>query len=589
MILFVLRTLAEASKRVPPHEVSLVTRLLSRASYPFDSDLVDTLERTERALVEDLKKSSEGGTFTTTSTTFKKNSPFTMLWVLEALPNIELLDCNFEIELVQTRVAVALQEPAGARWDEVGLDDQKEFQNPTIALRVLRWCQLGNRVNQLGGSVELDKQTRKWFVDRILRQLALSEIPHSYFDIADLIFATEGLLLCEHRSENHRPLLERVMRVVLDAKLSHPRLRALEPLSSTAQGEALLPLSVEAFLSLIRVAERAAPTLLTFEEELAERMSGYVDWLLAQRREISVGTHRVWGWRSEHTRRDDLVHPWQTSQILLFLAHYDQWIRNKLQTDLLKVSRFSCQPQIAKEDFWPEETSTNFRCFEAWQRSATPTNEAEKEAYGIYQRVFTSFIEPRQQAAGQAKYSMLLYGPPGTGKTTFLNWIAQRLSWPLVTITPSDFLVQGSEGVERRAKAIFDTLLQLQDVVVLFDEIDRLILDRAHALHQGQQDFFQFMTPSMLPKLNNLRRAEKVIFAIATNFEERIDPAIVRRGRIDERFLVLPPDEPARRVIGRRRAGRLYSSNSKFERSSEARFTRSCEEAASRGRVVHST
>jgi hypothetical protein len=55
------------------------------------------------------------------------------------------------------------------------------------------------------------------------------------------------------------------------------------------------------------------------------------------------------------------------------------------------------------------------------------------------------------------------------------------------------------------------------------------------------------MTPGMLTKLNDLRRKKRLIFIIATNYENRIDAAIKRTGRIDKRYLVLPPDAKARR------------------------------------------
>ena len=57
------------------------------------------------------------------------------------------------------------------------------------------------------------------------------------------------------------------------------------------------------------------------------------------------------------------------------------------------------------------------------------------------------------------------------------------------------------------------------------------------------------MTPGMLTKLNSLRKSERVIFIISTNYAERIDPALKRRGRIDDHFLLLPPDTSRRKQI----------------------------------------
>src|SRR5207244_5186447 len=44
----------------------------------------------------------------------------------------------------------------------------------------------------------------------------------------------------------------------------------------------------------------------------------------------------------------------------------------------------------------------------------------------------------------------------------------------------------------------------------------------------------------------NLRDRKDPIFIIATNYAERIDRAIKRRGRVDDQYLVLPPDKERR-------------------------------------------
>src|SRR5262249_23912624 len=88
-----------------------------------------------------------------------------------------------------------------------------------------------------------------------------------------------------------------------------------------------------------------------------------------------------------------------------------------------------------------------------------------------------------------------------------------------------------------------------EGVIVLFDEIDQFLLDRNSTLYNDQDDVFKFMTPGMLTKLQNLREAEGVIFIIATNYYERIDSAIKRRGRIDDHFLLSIPDQKQRLIL----------------------------------------
>jgi hypothetical protein len=103
--------------------------------------------------------------------------------------------------------------------------------------------------------------------------------------------------------------------------------------------------------------------------------------------------------------------------------------------------------------------------------------------------------------------------------------------------------------VEARAKAIFQMLEAQSDCVILFDEIDAFLLDRDSEHYRNQDTLFKFLTPGMLTKINDLRKAKQSIFIIATNYANRIDPAIKRPGRIDKQYLLLPPDLKKRQSI----------------------------------------
>jgi SpoVK/Ycf46/Vps4 family AAA+-type ATPase len=190
----------------------------------------------------------------------------------------------------------------------------------------------------------------------------------------------------------------------------------------------------------------------------------------------------------------------------------------------------------------------------------------EDGRYRVYESIERDFVAPRagkeqgtsldngESRPGKERRlsSILLYGPPGTGKSTIAEELARALQFPLITVTPSDFISSGGEAVEARAKAIFDALLQQNDLIVLFDEIDQLLLDRDSSFYQSQNDLFKLLTPGMLTKVNRLTKERRVLFVIATNYTERIDRAIKRPGRIDRRYLVLPPSRDQRRRVLRR-------------------------------------
>jgi hypothetical protein len=153
-------------------------------------------------------------------------------------------------------------------------------------------------------------------------------------------------------------------------------------------------------------------------------------------------------------------------------------------------------------------------------------------------------------------FSMILHGPPGTGKTTLVEAVAKSAQVPLVEVTPSDILVGGTEGVERRTRNVFQALSKLTNAVILFDEFDSILLDRNKRDPDAiPRSVIEFLTPGMLPKLkalNDASKLQRVSFVLATNFVDRLDSAVTRGGRFDAKHGVFPPDVVSRlgRLIG---------------------------------------
>jgi SpoVK/Ycf46/Vps4 family AAA+-type ATPase len=168
----------------------------------------------------------------------------------------------------------------------------------------------------------------------------------------------------------------------------------------------------------------------------------------------------------------------------------------------------------------------------------------------IYSAIGREFVS--DHARGQpVRFSMILYGPPGTGKTNLADELAKIMNYPLITVTVSDFLAEGGLQIEARAKAVFSVLIAQKKSIIIFDEIDHLLLDRNSSQYHDAGSSIQLMVPGMLTKIKDLRSAERSIFIIATNYEERIDGAIKRPGRIDREYLVMPPDWGRRKAIVR--------------------------------------
>ena len=91
--------------------------------------------------------------------------------------------------------------------------------------------------------------------------------------------------------------------------------------------------------------------------------------------------------------------------------------------------------------------------------------------------------------------------------------------------------------MQRTADGIFSKLMELDHVVILFDEIDELVRERD--LEPDQ--FGRFLTTSMLPRLAELWKARKVIYFVATNHIEYFDRAVTRSERFDAIIFLSPP------------------------------------------------
>jgi hypothetical protein len=144
-----------------------------------------------------------------------------------------------------------------------------------------------------------------------------------------------------------------------------------------------------------------------------------------------------------------------------------------------------------------------------------------------------------------APRSALLFGPPGTSKTGLAKAIAEHLGWPIVTITPSNFLGGGLEEVHAQVDKVFRDLMHLRKCIVFFDEMDALAQTREGAPQEEKTDTLDvtrlLLTTSMLPKLADLWDQAGVIFLMATNHRRHLDPAITRAHRFDLTLCVAPP------------------------------------------------
>lgn len=136
---------------------------------------------------------------------------------------------------------------------------------------------------------------------------------------------------------------------------------------------------------------------------------------------------------------------------------------------------------------------------------------------------------------------MLLYGPPGCGKTFISEKFAEEIGFNFLKLNPSDVKSKYINESEEIIDKIFKEASEHAPSVLFFDEIDSLVPNRDNNLHHMNASTVN----EFLAQMSNC--GDKGIFIIAaTNRPDKIDPAILRTGRIDKKVYVSPPDKKAR-------------------------------------------
>lgn len=145
--------------------------------------------------------------------------------------------------------------------------------------------------------------------------------------------------------------------------------------------------------------------------------------------------------------------------------------------------------------------------------------------------------------------NMLFYGPPGTGKTYISQRLAEQTGLAYCAIKPSDLGSVWVHGSQQLIRSLFDKAVKLakenkRGCLLLIDEIDAIAPKRTEEDHNHQSG----EVAELLTQLNDC--IEKNVYVIGTtNFLNRIDRAVIRKGRVDEVVFIGMPDAECRRQL----------------------------------------
>jgi hypothetical protein len=286
--------------------------------------------------------------------------------------------------------------------------------------------------------------------------------------------------------------------------------------------------------TLLKLLRQRDPTLGDKARSKLDRLRLAVQYAERSAVELPSNESPKRGWCSDAPYEELLIESWTSANVLQSIVSFNELRDEKICNETLRTFVF-LDP---RSDDWP-----------SWKRWDKLKEDSEPEDDNpILKYLDKNIVEPiknnprKLPSSKDRTVSVLLFGPPGTSKTTVVHGLAYGLGWPIVTLSPGDFIGKGLEFIEAEAGKIFERLHKLHRVVVLFDECDELFRDRQPSnATEPMRNITAFVTASMLPKIQDLHDRGRVVFCICTNKFETLDPAIKRGGRIDHVLAVGPP------------------------------------------------
>jgi len=154
-------------------------------------------------------------------------------------------------------------------------------------------------------------------------------------------------------------------------------------------------------------------------------------------------------------------------------------------------------------------------------------------------------LSPAAQAAGlPSPKGVLFVGPPGTGKSRFVEATASEWGVPWLTLDAGGLYGSYLGESEARLSEAIEIAERMSPCLLLIDEVERGFSAGGGGRDGGTQE-------RVLGKLLTwmASKSAPVFVVMTSNFADRLPAALIRKGRIDETFLLDFPTDDERRSI----------------------------------------
>ncbi|RCV09152.1 hypothetical protein SETIT_2G003800v2 [Setaria italica] len=133
------------------------------------------------------------------------------------------------------------------------------------------------------------------------------------------------------------------------------------------------------------------------------------------------------------------------------------------------------------------------------------------------------------------KRGYLLYGPPGTGKSTMIAAMANYLNYDIYDIELTS-LSNNSELRDLVTNMTSKSIIVIEDIDCCFDDFNsQRTENKSQSISSGYEKKERVTMSGLLNFIDGVwstLSGERII-VLTTNFPEKLDPALIRRGRMD--------------------------------------------------------